>query len=105
MPTETDRPFNESFDDGIGALSHNWAGAIDTSVPGEITLRGRAGTMEFPAGREAGHGYGTYTVEAKLDGDTQGPAVLLWPGDDSWPGQEIDIVESLGDGRQYGTLH
>jgi glycosyl hydrolase family 16 len=109
MPTntETDRPFRESFDNGIGALSHNWAGSVDQSVRGEITLAGYTSTMEFPGGRSAGHGYGTYTVNAKIEGDEPGPVVLLWPGDDRWPGQEIDIVEVTpdGSGRQYGTVH
>ncbi len=102
---ETDRPLHESFDDGIGALSHHWAGDIDTSVPGEITLTGLAGAMQFPGGASAGQGYGTYTVEAKLEGGEHGPAILLWPGDDRWPGQEIDVVEILSGGRQYGTVH
>ena len=102
---ETDRPLHESFDNGIGALSHHWAGDIDTSVPGEITLTGLAGAMQFPGGPSAGQGYGTYTFNAKLDGDGPGPALLLWPGDDRWPGQEIDIVEILSGGRQYGTVH
>ncbi len=34
---ETDRPFHESFEGGIGALSHNWGGNVDTSTWGEIT--------------------------------------------------------------------
>ncbi|MBL6458698.1 family 16 glycosylhydrolase [Belnapia sp. T6] len=101
---ETDQPFHETFDNGSGALSHHWGNAVDTSIPGQITLTGTSGTMEFPGGPTAGHGYGTYTVDAKLDGSEAGPAVLLWPGDDQWPGQEIDVVEMLG-GRQYGTLH
>jgi hypothetical protein len=56
--TNTDQPFHESFDNGIGALNHHWGGNVDTSVPGQITLTGHAGTMEFPGGISAGHGYG-----------------------------------------------
>ena len=29
---ETDRPFHESFERGIGALSHNWGGNVNTSL-------------------------------------------------------------------------
>jgi beta-glucanase (GH16 family) len=58
-------------------------------------------------GGAAQNGYGTYTVEARLDGNGPGSAVLLWPGDDRWPGQEIDIAETAvdGSGRHYGTVH
>ena len=33
--------------------------------------------------------------------------MLPWPGDNQWPGQEIDLVETTpdGSGRQYGTVH
>ena len=107
MAIETDRPLYESFNNGVGALSHTWAGNIDRSVGGEIKLTGQSGTMEFPSGKWAGHGYGTYTVNAKIDGNEPGPAILLWPGDDSWPGQEIDLVEVSpnGSGQQYATVH
>ena len=103
---QTDRPMFESFDNGLGAFSHRW-GSVDTSVRGEVKLTGNAGLMEFPGGRSSGHGYGTYTVEAKIDGNSPGGAVLLWPGDDKWPGQEIDLAEVAvdGSGRHYGTVH
>lgn len=106
MP-ETDSPLNISFDDGLGTLTHHWGGNIDWSVPGEVTLTGWGGFMEYPSDSASGHGYGTYTVNARLDGGQPGPAILLWPGDDSWPGQEIDIAEVLpdGSGRHYGTTH
>jgi len=106
MATETDTALYESFDSGHGTLNHIWGGGqIDRSTPGEVTLSGTVGMMEFPGGQDAGHGYGTYTVNAKLDGNGPGPAILLWPGDDNWPGQEIDMAEVLNDGRQYGTVH
>lgn len=105
MATETDRPFYESFDNGVGALSHTWAGNIDRSVGGEIKLSGYSGTMEFPSSTSAGHGYGTYKIDAKLDGNQPGPAILLWPGNNKWPGQEMNLVEMLPGGQQYGTVH
>ncbi len=97
--------FYESFDNGTGALTHHWAGNIDTSVRGEITLRGYSGVMEWPGGSGAGHGYGQYTVTAKVEGDKVGPAALLWPSNDRWPGNEFDFVEVLSDGTAYSTAH
>ena len=97
--------FTESFDGGVGALSHGWGSAsIDAGVPGQITLSGIGSAMERPSGAGAGHGYGTYTVVASMTGDEAGPAALLWPADDRWPGPEFDIVE-VHDGRAYGCVH
>ena len=97
---------SESFDNGTGAIGSAWN--VDTSTKGEVKLSGGgAALMEYASGKEAGHGYGTYTVTAKLDGNQPGPAILLWPGDDRWPGQEIDLAEITpdGSGRHYGTVH
>jgi hypothetical protein len=99
--------FVESFDQGLGTLSHAWGwstGNIDTSVSGQVTLTGTAGFMEAPYGPSAGHGYGSYTVVAEIHGDTEGSAALLWPGTDRWPGPEYDIVEVIN-GQAYGTVH
>ncbi len=102
---ETDVPFNESFDVRNGALTDNWGS--DYSVPGQVTLTGNAGMMELAESISSGHGYGTYTVTAKFDGKWPGSAIILWPGDNQWPGQEINLAEIApdGSGRQYGTLH
>lgn len=102
---ETDVPFNESFDFRNGALTDNWGS--DYSVPGQVTLTGNAGMMEPAESISSGHGYGTYTVTAKFDGKWPGSAIILWPGDNQWPGQEINLAEIApdGSGRQYGTLH
>ncbi len=97
--------FYESFDNGAGALTHHWSGHVDTSVKGQITLGGHSGVMERPWGKDSGHGYGSYTVTAKVEGNAVGPAALLWPSDDRWPGTEIDFVEVLPDGTAYGTAH
>lgn len=96
---------SESFDNGTGALGNAWN--VNTSVSGQVTLSGNSGLMEWASGRDAGHGYGTYTVTAKLDGNQPGPAIVLWPGDNQWPGQEIDMAEITpdGSGRQYGNVH
>ena len=78
---------------------------MDTNVKGQITLRGNSGVMEKPSGSDAGHGYGQYTVTAKLEGNQVGSAALLWPSNDKWPGNELDFVEVLPDGTAYGTAH
>ncbi len=97
--------FYESFDNGTGALTHHWAGHIDTSVQGQITLGGYSGVMEWPGGSGSGHGFGQYYVTAEVEGNTVGPAALLWPSNDRWPGTELDFVEVLPDGTAYGTAH
>jgi Glycosyl hydrolases family 16 len=95
--------FYESFDNGVGMLNNTW-GDVDTSVRGQITLRGNAGAMQHTGGNDAGNGYGRYEVTAKMSADSQGPAALLWPGNDKWPGPEYDIVEVIN-GHPYGTVH
>lgn len=96
---------SESFDFGIGPISNAWN--VDQSVSGQVTLRGSSAMMEWAVGPDAGHGYGTYTVTAKVDGNQPGAAIVLWPGDNHWPGQEIDMMETAidGSGRHYGTVH
>jgi hypothetical protein len=97
--------FVESFDNGVGALNHVWGNAnIDTSTRGQVTITGYGGFMERPNGEWAGHGYGSYSVVASIQGNSAGPAALLWPGNDQWPGPEYDIVEVIN-GTPYGTVH
>ena len=66
--------FSENFDNGIGALNHTWGNGIDTSVRGQVTIKGDSGIMENPWGDAAGHGYGTYSITASLSGHAAGPA-------------------------------
>jgi len=100
-----DTALRVSFDDGFGPLGNAWN--VDTSTPGEIRLAGYAGIMEWATGRDAGHGYGTYTINAKVEGNEPGTAIVFWPGDNGWPGQELDMAEITpdGSGRQYGSVH
>ena len=98
--------FYESFDNGTGALGNVWGNGLDTSVKGQITLNGsNGGAMQHASGASAGFGYGDFTVTAKVEGNQVGPAALLWPADDKWPGNEFDFVEVLPDGTSYGTAH
>lgn len=94
-----------TLDKDLGSLSNAWN--VPAPVNGAVTLSGSASMMEWATGPDAGHGYGTYTVTAKVDGNQPGPAVILWPGDNQWPGQEFNMVEITpdGSGRQYGTVH
>ena len=51
--------------------------------------------------------YGLFEFSAKVDkGQGTGPAVLLWPADNSWP-PEIDLLEAPDANRQgmYFTVH
>lgn len=98
-------PLHITFDDGFGSLGAAWQ--VDTSTPGEVRLGGLSALMEWATGPEAGHGYGTYTIEAKVEGNEPGTAIVFWPGNDVWPGQELDMAEITpdGSGRQYGTVH
>jgi hypothetical protein len=85
-----------TFDSNLGSLSHAWN--IQGPSNGAVTLGGGASMMEWATGRDAGHGYGTYTVTAKVDGSQPGPGIILWPGDNQWPGQEVDMLEITPDG-------
>jgi hypothetical protein len=107
VPPPAEPAFVETFDDGVGALSHTWGDTskIDISVPGQVTVSGTAGFMEWPSGPEQGHGYGLFEMRAKMAGNVPGPALVLWPADDRWPGQEFDLGEVLEDGRPYLTTH
>lgn len=98
-------PLHISFDNGFGTLGNAYN--VDTSTPGEIRLAGNSAIMEWATGPSAGHGYGTYTIVANVQGNQPGPAIIFWPGDNQWPGQELDLVEITpdGSGRQYGTVH
>ncbi len=94
-----------SFDNGLGSLGNAYN--VDQSVPGQVTLAGNSALMEWAVGPSSGHGYGTYTIQAQVNANQPGPAIILWPGDNNWPGQEIDVMEITpnGSGQQYGTVH
>jgi beta-glucanase (GH16 family) len=94
----------ESFDNGLGSFDHTW-GDADTSKSGQVTLRGNSGVMiDNPTHKSMGTGYGYYEVKASMSADKIGPAVVLWPGNNEWPGGEYDMVEVIH-GRAYGTVH
>ena len=102
-------PLHESFENSIGPFTENWN--VDFSVFGEARFYGNqystAGMKEPGADPSIGHGYGTYTVTAMLSGNVAGPAIMLWPGDNKYPGPEFDFAELKpdGSGHQYATNH
>jgi hypothetical protein len=103
-------PFYDSFDNGLVNFPDSWN--ADLSVLGEVTLHRpeyylTSGIMEATGTAGMGHGYGTYTVHAKLDGNYPGQAIMLWNSANEWPGSEIDITETVrdGSGDQYAALH
>jgi len=103
-------PFSDSFDNGLVNFPDSWN--VNLSVPGEVTLHRpeyylTSGMMEATGSAAMGHGYGTYTVDAKLDGNYPGHAVMLWNAMNDWPSSEIDIVETVADGSgdQFSALH
>jgi hypothetical protein len=104
-----DVPMHESFENSIGPFTENWG--VDFSTFGEARFFGNqystAGMKEPGADPSIGHGYGTYTVNAMLTGKTAGSAIMLWPGDNKYPGPEIDLAELKpdGTGHQYATVH
>jgi hypothetical protein len=104
-----DPPMHESFENSIGPFTENWG--VDFTTFGEARFYGSrystAGMKEPGADPSVGHGYGTYTVNAMLTGKTAGPAIMLWPGDNKYPGAEIDLAELKpdGTGHQYATVH
>jgi hypothetical protein len=106
---ETDKPMHESFENSVGPLTEHWN--VDFSTFGEVKFTGNqyntSGMKEPGNTSSAGHGYGTYTVNAMLTGTNAGPAIMLWPGDNKYPGQEINLAELTpdGTGHQYGTVH
>lgn len=104
----------EGFDDGFGLLAHVWsAGETQPYVADGILhvdgTRGGAGAIMWPGDAATGFANGLFEIRAILDGDTvgdnSGPANVLWPGSDQWPGPEIDIGEIDGNGRVYMATH
>ena len=109
--TSWDVNFNNasSLDQSIFALK--WGNSNDFSFAnGALTLTSSAsegwsntGFMQADFGASSGNGYGKYSVVASLDsGQGAGVNLVLWPANNSWPGQEIDLLET-GSSRNTGT--
>ncbi len=105
----------EGFDDGFGLLGHSWHSndGVKAYVQNGFakidgTSKG-AGLMQFPGGRNDCFGNGLFEIRSRLKGatvgDNSGPANVLWPSDDVWPGSEVDIGEIDSNGRVYMATH
>ena len=114
---------------GTGALIKTWWWQrLVTTAQGTLLLDGSdkilqpdgsfdipgcsAMTMVSPNGinsADYGFGNGLFEFRAKFYGDNigerSGPAIILWPADDVWPGTEIDLGELMGDGTFYMAIH
>ncbi len=105
----------EGFDDGFGLLGHAWQTGdgvkayVQSGVAKIDGTRSGAGVMQFPGGRNACFGNGLFEIRSRLKGndtgDNSGPANVLWPSDDVWPGSEVDIGEIDRSGRVYMATH
>lgn len=93
-----------------GNFALHWANNGNLSFgSGGVTLSANAGgDVGFEQSGGQGSTYGLYQVTATLNaGQGTGPAVLLWPSDNVWPGGELDLLESSDSSRQsgYATVH
>ena len=82
-------------------------GSVSFDGDGVTLSAGSGGAVGFLQAY-GGQTYGLYQVTARLDaGQGNGAAVVLWPGDNVWPGPEVDLLESFDTSRQtaYTTIH
>jgi hypothetical protein len=123
MPTNYTQVFYDNFS-GNSLNSNNWPilyggeagnGAFsydhgDVQVNNGLTINTNDQSGGWTTGGigqgPTGGMYGLYQVEAKVDpGHGTGPAIVLWPDNNSWP-PEIDLLEAPGgSGDAYMTLH
>lgn len=129
-PPPADPTFFEPFDfgRGVGALTQTWGqnrfifnGTGTVTINGSDVVQNPDGGTSIPgAGMMTPNNHGIndgvlglpngryeFVVRATGPGlgDGSGPAALLWPADDVWPGSEVDLFERLADGRSYAALH
>lgn len=107
--------FFEDFLGNNGQLTHVWGDTAKVSYTATTVkiagTRDGAGVMNFPGGANTCFGNGLFEIRARWTsttgqtGDNSGPANVIWPASDRWPGPEIDIGEIWGDGRTYYATH
>ena len=111
-----DTAWVESFDGAdpnniLGKMNRWWGNPDWWSVPGQVTLTGKAGewadsgVMVPPVGPDAGNGYGTWEIDFNSYGTTIGDYILLWSSADVWPHGEYDILEFDFGGYPYSAIH
>lgn len=107
--------FFEDFLGSNGQLTHVWGDTAKVSyTASSVKIAGTqagAGVMNFPGGASTCFGNGLFEIRARFTsttgnvGDNSGPANVLWPASDKWPGPEIDIGEINTEGRLYYATH
>lgn len=76
-----------------------------------VGLMGEADFNYDPNTKWKGYGNGLFEFRCKMysstgeTGDNSGPAIVLWPGSNIWPGPEIDIGEIDRNGDIYFATH
>lgn len=98
--------YHETFDNGTGRFTNSWGhvehGSGEVSV---ISKAGEWGDSGLMMGYDQSLGYGLFEFTVKTNKDAPGTYTLLWPGDDQWPGPEIDLAEIHFGGGGYSTVH
>ena len=115
--------FKSDYSMGSGSppdrtVSHLWgdSGAAEhrPSGIGTVMMHGSGagvGLMTFPLGANACFPNGMFEFRAKFSSSTgnigsgSGPALVIWPGDDIWPGSEVDLGEINWEGDAYTATH
>jgi hypothetical protein len=97
-------------------FTEKWGNADDFSWAGGLTITSyaregwaSAGFLQPDFGPTSSQGYGLYSVLFSMNANEgTGPAIVMWPANNVWPGPEIDLVEDWSDpSRQtgYATIH
>lgn len=105
--------FFEDFSSNTkGKMEHLWGDTGKMSFAnGEARMAGSSsglGLQMLCAGASTCFGNGMFRIRAKMTGGLgsgSGPALVLWPADDIWPGSEIDIGEINGGNQTYMATH
>ena len=112
FPTGVTPTYAEEFTSGWGSWRHNWQSeeGIQQTGNGTILVGGSsAAAASCPSARNPPRLRrravpDPRAIEGGL-GSGSGPALVIWPGDDRWPGPEIDIGEIGGGGGLYMATH
>jgi hypothetical protein len=113
LPAPSTNVWYEDFSSNTkGQLTQAWGETSKISFAnGEMKLAGSSagvGVQMLCNGADKNFGNGYYEIRAKMTGGLgsgSGPALVLWPSSNVWPGPEIDIAEINAGGQTYYTVH
>lgn len=123
MTTLNPNNYTTVFDDNFGNDSVlntslwtlSWGNSDDFRFGNGLTLTSYAsegwspvGFMQADFGATSGEGYGLFSATASLDANQGGGiCIVMWPANGTWPGQEIDLLESSDPARTtaQATVH